>query len=43
VNNVIEVVRGGMDSTLRALGHSWISDLSPDDVILPADFSRGLG
>jgi L-lactate dehydrogenase (cytochrome) len=42
VNNVIEVIRGGMDSTLLALGHSSIADLSPDDLILPADFSRGL-
>jgi L-lactate dehydrogenase (cytochrome) len=42
VNNVVEVMRGGMDSTLLALGHSSIADLSPDDVILPADFSRGL-
>jgi pre-mycofactocin synthase len=42
VNNAVEVMRGGMDSTLLALGHSSIADLSPDDVILPADFSRGL-
>jgi pre-mycofactocin synthase len=43
VNNVIEVLRGGMNSTLLALGHASIDELSSDDVILPRDFSRGLG
>jgi pre-mycofactocin synthase len=42
VSNVLEVLRGGIDSSLLALGHSSVADLSPDDVILPADFSRGL-
>ncbi len=42
VKNVFDVLRGGIDSTLLALGRSSIDDLSPDDVILPADFTRGL-
>jgi heme/flavin dehydrogenase (mycofactocin system) len=42
VSNVLEVLRGGIDSSLLALGHSSVAGLSPDDVILPADFSRGL-
>ncbi len=42
VSNVLEVLRGGIDSSLLALGHSSIADLSPEDVILPEDFSRGL-
>ena len=42
VSNVFEVLRGGIDSTLLALGHTSIRDLSPDDVILPEAFSRGL-
>jgi L-lactate dehydrogenase (cytochrome) len=42
VSNVFEVLRGGIDSTLLALGHSSVGELSPEDVILPEDFSRGL-
>jgi hypothetical protein len=36
------VLRAGIDSTLLALGRASIHDLSPDDIIVPADFSRGL-
>jgi heme/flavin dehydrogenase (mycofactocin system) len=43
VSNVFEVLRRGIDSALLALGHASVSELSPDDVILPPDFSRGLG
>jgi L-lactate dehydrogenase (cytochrome) len=42
VKNVFDVLRGGIDSTLLALGRSSIHDLSPDDLIVPAEFSRGL-
>src|ERR1700755_2273562 len=42
VKNVFDVLRGGIDSTLLALGRSSIAELSPDDVIVPAEFSRGL-
>jgi heme/flavin dehydrogenase (mycofactocin system) len=42
VKNVFDVLRGGIDSTLLALGHTSIHDLTPDDVIVPADFSAGL-
>ncbi len=42
VKNVFDVLRGGIDSTMLALGRSSINDLSPDDVIIPADFTRGL-
>jgi pre-mycofactocin synthase len=42
VKNVFDVLRGGIDSTMLALGRSAISDLSREDVILPADFTRGL-
>ncbi len=42
VKNVFDVLRGGIDSTLLALGRSSIHELSPDDVIVPAEFSRGL-
>jgi len=42
VKNVFDVLRGGIDSTLLALGRSSIGELSPDDIIMPAEFSRGL-
>jgi heme/flavin dehydrogenase (mycofactocin system) len=42
VRNVFDVLRGGIDSTLLALGHTSVADLTPDDVIVPAPFSAGL-
>ena len=42
VKNVFDVLRGGIDSTLLALGHSSVRELSPDDIIVPAEFSRGM-
>jgi len=42
VNNVFEILRGGIDSTLLALGRASIDDLTPDDVITPIDFTHGL-
>jgi L-lactate dehydrogenase (cytochrome)/glycolate oxidase len=43
VENVLDVLRGGIDSTLLGLGRSSISELSRDDVVAPADFFRKLG
>ena len=42
VTNVFDILRGGIDSTLLALGHANIHDLVPDDVIVPVDFTHGL-
>jgi pre-mycofactocin synthase len=42
VKNVFDVLRGGIDSTLLALGRSSIHDLCPDDLIVPDNFSHGL-
>ena len=42
VKNVFDVLRGGIDSTLLALGRPSVQDLSRDDIIVPADFTRGL-
>ncbi|WP_280209626.1 pre-mycofactocin synthase MftD [Nocardia cyriacigeorgica] len=42
VHNVLEVLRQGIDSTLYGLGHASIHDLSPDDVLIPEGFTRGL-
>ena len=43
VENVLDILSGGIDSALRGLGKSSVHDLGPDDVLVPPDFSRGLG
>ncbi|WP_163509737.1 pre-mycofactocin synthase MftD [Fodinicola acaciae] len=40
VENVLDILRNGIDSTLLALGHRSIHDLSSDDVLVPDGFSR---
>ena len=42
VRNVFDILRAGIDSALLALGRPSVGDLDPSDVILPADFDRGL-
>jgi L-lactate dehydrogenase (cytochrome) len=42
VENVLEVLRNGTDATLLGLGHASIHDLSPDDLLVPDGFSRGI-
>ncbi|MCQ4119739.1 pre-mycofactocin synthase MftD [Rhodococcus tibetensis] len=43
VENVLDVLRGGIDSALLGLGHSSIHDLSASDVVIPPGFERVLG
>jgi pre-mycofactocin synthase len=43
VENVLDILRGGIDSALLGLGHSSIHDLTPDDIIVPPGFTRRLG
>jgi isopentenyl diphosphate isomerase/L-lactate dehydrogenase-like FMN-dependent dehydrogenase len=43
VKNVFDILRGGIDSTMLALGHSSIGEISRRDLIVPDDFSQGLG
>src|SRR5215467_9514000 len=43
VENVLDILRGGIDSALLALGHSSIHDLTPDDLVVPPGFTRALG
>jgi heme/flavin dehydrogenase (mycofactocin system) len=43
VENVLDVLRGGIDSALLGLGKSHISELTRDDVVAPPDFYRSLG
>jgi L-lactate dehydrogenase (cytochrome) len=42
VRNVFEILRSGIDSALLGLGRASLRDLEPGDVILPADFTRGV-
>jgi heme/flavin dehydrogenase (mycofactocin system) len=39
VENVLDVLRSGIDSNLLGLGKSSISELSPDDLVIPSEFS----
>lgn len=42
VTNVIEILRSGIDSALLGLGKSSIHDVTPEDLVIPADFTRGM-
>ena len=39
VENVLDILRMGIDSTLRGIGKSSINDLCAEDVVVPSDFS----
>ncbi|MHB8379199.1 MAG: pre-mycofactocin synthase MftD [Acidimicrobiales bacterium] len=43
VENVLDVVRGGIDSALLGLGKSDVKELDRTDVVAPTDFFRKLG
>ena len=43
VENVLDILSGGIDSALRGLGKSSIHDLTPDDILVPEGFTRVLG
>lgn len=43
VENVLDILRGGIDSALIGLGRASVRDLGPDDVLVPAEFARALG
>jgi len=43
VENVLDVLRNGIDSTLLALGKHSVHDLGRDDLLAPAGFIRELG
>ena len=43
VENVLDILRSGIDSAVLGLGHSSIHDLSPSDLVIPAGFGRALG
>jgi heme/flavin dehydrogenase (mycofactocin system) len=43
VENVLDILRGGIDSALLGLGHRSLRDLSPADVLVPEAFERRIG
>ena len=43
VENVLDLLRAGLDSALLGLGHSSIAKLSPADLVIPPGFTRRLG
>lgn len=43
VENVLDIMRGGIDSALMGLGKKSVHELSPDDLLIPEGFARGLG
>ncbi len=43
VENVLDILRGGIDSAVLGLGHSTIHDLTPDDLVIPPGFGRAMG
>ncbi len=43
VENVLDIMRAGIDSTLLGLGRASAAELSPEDLIIPAGFARALG
>ncbi|MEM9713805.1 MAG: alpha-hydroxy-acid oxidizing protein, partial [Actinomycetota bacterium] len=38
VENVLDILRGGIDATMLGIGASTIDDLSPADVLIPDGF-----
>jgi pre-mycofactocin synthase len=43
VENVLDLLRGGIDSAMLGLGRSSIHELTPQDVLVPPGFTRALG
>jgi heme/flavin dehydrogenase (mycofactocin system) len=43
VENVLDIFRAGIDSTLLALNKSSVAELDPSDLVIPPGFTRTLG
>jgi L-lactate dehydrogenase (cytochrome)/glycolate oxidase len=43
VENVLDILRGGIDSALLGLGCPSVADLTADDIVIPPGFTRALG
>ncbi|HET7664648.1 MAG TPA: alpha-hydroxy-acid oxidizing protein, partial [Mycobacterium sp.] len=42
VENVLDILRSGIDSAVLGLGHRSVCDLSEHDVLVPPGFDKGL-
>jgi isopentenyl diphosphate isomerase/L-lactate dehydrogenase-like FMN-dependent dehydrogenase len=43
VENVLDILRDGIDSALLGLGHTAVADLNRTDLVVPPTFLRSLG
>jgi L-lactate dehydrogenase (cytochrome)/glycolate oxidase len=43
VENVLDILRSGIDSAVLGLGHRDVKDLRPEDVVVPSTWPRVLG
>lgn len=43
VENVLDILRGGLDSAVLGLGHTSVADFGPNDLYIPEGFARRLG
>src|SRR5690606_10379711 len=43
VENVLDILRSGIDSAVLGLGRTGVSDLRPSDLLVPDGFGRTLG
>ncbi|WP_329551241.1 pre-mycofactocin synthase MftD [Streptomyces sp. NBC_00696] len=43
VENILDILRGGLDSAVLGLGHSSVHELTPDDLVVPPGFPLVLG
>ena len=43
VENVLDILRGGLDSGLLGLARTSVTDLKPEDLVIPLGFMRRLG
>jgi pre-mycofactocin synthase len=43
VENVLDILRGGIDSAMRGLELSSVDELTPDHLVIPEGFHRALG
>jgi pre-mycofactocin synthase len=43
VENVLDIMAGGVRSALLGLGRAGVEELTPEDVVVPAGFTRTLG
>jgi L-lactate dehydrogenase (cytochrome) len=43
VGNVLDILRAGVDSGLLGLGKRSVQELGPEDLLIPANFTRQAG